>query len=351
MRAETLSYLKCPSCSGTLSCAGHGEEIESGAVQCRKCGHQYPILAGVLVLVSDLGSYLIEHVKGISRYVDEKEIPKKYRADFIAAKRELAAEHIEEDLEAERVTSLYVMTHYLSSQQVSSSSAAIDSVIKQHWDRGPFSRIKQMLVNEKVTGRSLVELGCGVGGLLTALRPVIGSYLGLDSSFASIVLARHYALGAALSAPTLVPDDLLQGPVSREVQIKKPARNSAYADFVVCDLADPPLEAGKWQMAAALNVIDMLPEPVALPRLQHEILNAGGLAIQSCPYIWHPAVAAELRKKIPSGIMDSASAVEHLYKTCGFAIKSSEPHVPWVFFKNSRQIELYSVHLFFAAKT
>lgn len=309
------------------------------------------MLAGVLVLVPDVRGYLLEHVKGIARLVEDHEIPKVHRAAFAKARKQIAVEHIEEDLEAERVTSLYVMNHYLSSQEVSSPSPEIDELIKKYWDKGPFFRIREQLKKLSARPSSLVELGCGVGGLYVALRDQLETYLGLDSSFASIALARHFALGAPMRGKTLLPGDLLAGPVSREAEIKSAGGNSGRnADFIVCELDHPPVKAGQWQLTAALNVIDMLAEPQALPRLQYELLANGGRAIQSCPYIWHQQVSAELRELLPKTIIDSAKAVEWLYESTGFKIDSSEPHVPWLFFKHFRQLEIYSVHLFFASK-
>ena len=340
-----LSFLKCPNCEGELA-AGPGSGIE---VSCTACRKSYPVLAGVLILVPDVGGYLLEHVKGIARQVDDAQIPKQYRAAFVKAKRQIATEHIEEDLEAERVNALYVMNHYLRASEVKSPSPAIESMIKNYWDHGPFAKIKER-VAARGGSHSLIELGCGVGGLYAALRGNLKFYLGLDSSFASIALARHFSLGAPYRGKILVPDDLLHGSVSREIKVSAPTKNSVKAEFVVCDLAHPPVKAGLWEMSAALNVIDMLDDPASLPALQHELLKNDGLAIQSCPYVWHQHVAAHLRKALPKKIKDSADAVEWLYQECGFKIDQVDAHVPWVFFKHIRQIELYSVHLFFASK-
>lgn len=350
MRKATLALLKCPDCESELTCTDQQDEVITGTVSCIGCGKQFPVLAGVLVLISDVRSYLLEHVKGISRYVDDADIPKKYRPEFLDVKSEIEAEHIEEDLEAERVTALYVMTHYLRASEVSSADPVINELIKKHWDNGPFARIKKLLSESTRAKRALVELGCGVGGLRAALQDEVSLYLGLDSSFASIALARHYALGAPLKQHrSLVPHDLLQGSVSREVRISKP-KKTREADFIVCDLAEPPVKNSRWDVTAALNVIDMLPEPRDLPALQHALLSEGGIAIQSCPYIWHPAVAASFRETLPKNLTDSAAAVEHIYEERGFKIESSDPHVPWLFFKNTRQLEIYSVHLFLASK-
>lgn len=353
MRTETIALLTCPRCKSGLKAEAEKKELIAGAVGCTSCRATYPVLGGVLILVEDVQSYLVEHVKGISRYVPDKEIPKGLRADYLEAKAAIEAEHIEEDLEAERVTSLYLMNHFLKAGDVKSSDPVLSELIAKYWDQGPFAKIGKLLEAASGTPRaSLVELGCGVGGLYSALEGRLDSYLGLDSSFASIALARHFVLGTPLpNFRFLVPDDLLQGAVSREIKRRSAAAvKNPSVDFIVCDVSAPPVKRGQFQISAALNVIDMLPEPQALPRLQYDLVSDDGVAIQSCPYVWHPEVASELRRILPQQLRDSAEAVEYLYKEAGFKIDSSARHVPWLFFKHIRQLEIYSVHLFCASK-
>lgn len=355
---KTLTLLECPECQGRLTSSVNGPgDHDSGTVNCVDCDQEYPILGGVLVLVSDVREYLIEHVKGISRYVRDHEIPKEYRAAFLKAKKHLQEEHIEEDLEAERVTALYLMSHYLNSNEVCTPDPVLAEVIEKYWDQGPFTKIRELLSKDLENGPdkkfNMLELGCGSGGLLRALSGQLQSYLGIDSSFASIALARQFALGArsvsADKSAIKIPDDLLFGPTSKDVEIKVESPRF-FADFIVADAENPPVQKGLWTITGALNVIDMLYEPEALPQLQFDLLAPGGIAVQSSPYIWHSKISEELRKNLPSTVHDSAAAVERLYTRRGFRITHSIKHVPWVFFKNIRQLELYSVHLFFATK-
>ncbi|MBI3543604.1 MAG: hypothetical protein HY075_10060, partial [Deltaproteobacteria bacterium] len=143
MLRDTLQFLICPSCeSAELRGAEH-------AVECGGCRESYPVLGGVLVLVADVRAYLAAHAKGISRFVDDAEIPKAHRAAYQKAKKLLSGdEHIEEDLEAERVTALYVMTHYLRAADVRSPSPAIAELVAKHWDHGPFARISRLLAGQ-----------------------------------------------------------------------------------------------------------------------------------------------------------------------------------------------------------
>ena len=124
------------------------------------------------------------------------------------------------------------------------------------------------------------------------------------------------------------------------------------ADLIVGDLETLPLAQGHWDLAIALNTIDMLDDPSLLPRLQSGLLKKNGVAIQSCPYIWHPQVASRLRKKLPAGLRDSsAPAVEWLYEQAGFKVEASSQNIPWLFFKHVRQLEIYSVHALLARKS
>ncbi|HUP57887.1 MAG TPA: hypothetical protein VM598_10575, partial [Bdellovibrionota bacterium] len=278
--------------------------------------------------------------------------------EYLEAKAAIQVEHIEEDLEAERVISLYLMNHYLRvgkgqpewwKPDHGQASPLIDELVRKHWDQGPFAVISGWL-SRTAAKSSVIELGCGVGGLYSAIQDRCSSYLGVDGSFASIALARHVALGAKYAAKLRIPRDLLQGPVSADPRITPVRGADGRADFIVGELENLPVEKGEWGMSIALNAIDMLPDPASLPRLQLALVHKGGIAIQSCPYIWHAEVSAELRKILPKTVKDSAAAVEWIYEKEGFKLLERTDHVPWLFYKHARQLEVYSVHMILAEK-
>lgn len=374
---KTLSSLRCPSrgpkqklCGSELelfsakSVALDGAPAETfdvieGHLKCTRCKTEFPILAGVAILVDDVHSYLIGHVKGLSELVPDSAIPKKFRADFIAAREELETQHIDEDLESQRVTALYVATHYLHAGTRENwwqapngeSSPLIDSLIREHWNNGPLAKISKWIENlPRAKMHDVVELGCGVGGLYPRIQSRVGRYLGVDSSFASIALARHLALGAKYPRTISIPSDLIDGPLAKAVQIAKAAKADGSADFVVGDLEALPVARESWSVSVALNAIDMLERPALLPELQQALLSKNGIAIQSCPYVWHESVAASLRKTLSKKNLSSSQAVEALYEKAGFSITERIEHLPWLFFKHARQLEIYSVHLLEARK-
>lgn len=335
-------------------------DVWSGHVECPTCRSNYPILSGILILVEHVRDYLCVHVKGISKLVADSEIPKEYRGEYLKVKAEYLkqeTEYMEEDLESERVTSLYLMNHYLRVHGSDSSwfkgvvagSPIIEKLITDYWDQGPFVQIEKWIaeLKKKKSDLSVVELGCGVGGFSRVIE-TSGSYLGVDSSFVSIALARHLNLGAPYPLELKIPGDLIDGTVSKKVSFN-PIVNPSI-DFILADLEETPLKPEAFDVSIALNAIDMLDEPTKLPKLQLDAVAKGGYAIQSCPYIWHSKVAKRLRSKAPSAAKDSASVVEALYEKVGFKVQHRENHIPWLFFKHLRQLEVYSVHAFIAQK-
>lgn len=388
MLSTTLHHLICiqegrndKPCGGILEAFPHssekirgtsGLEIRSGVLRCTDCEAHYPILAGVALLVRDPVAYLHAHIKGIARAVPAETVPAEYKDDYLEAKsildeslKESGPEHIEEDLESERVNALYVMNHYLRTQPrtgqpwwkplrgAGKANPVMDSLIRKYWDHGPFVQIEKRIarLTKKSRGTQvLLELGCGVGGLYPQLKPYLGFYLGADTSFASIALARHLALGMPYTGTIKMPGDLLDGSVSRPARVKRPPSGPVTGDFIVADMGLPPVHQQAWDFSVVLNAIDMMDEPWRLPHEQHSFLKKGGFAIQSCPYIWHQNVSLSLRERLPRTIRDSARAVEWLYEQEGFKVGDRMEHLPWLFFKNLRQLEVYSVHLFTAKR-
>lgn len=362
MFASTVPSLQCPAqtpkrtsaCGGNLNIVSGVKkgDLQTGELQCRQCGSRYPILAGVAVLVPDVREYLIEHVKGVSQLVADTEIPKNILRDYLEAKEQIQIEHVEEDLEAERVVALYVMNHFLKGAQVTEGveDPLLRELILKHWDSGPLERIADWVTGTPGGKKRVVELSCGVGGLYPRIAATCSRYLGVDSSFTSVAIGRHLALGAAYKGRLRVPRDLLYGPVSAQPRIEVPRNVSEAADLVVGQLESFPVKSDEADVAVAMNTIDMLPEPELLPKLQYRLLVQGGLALQSGPYIWHEWVAKRLRKSLPKELRGSAAGVTRIYEKAGFQVQAQMDAVPWLFFKHIRQLEIYSVHLLQARK-
>lgn len=355
MYSSTLQALGCLDCGSSLAVSEVSEKVDHdilyGEVACTECSgprSRYPIIAGVLLYVSDVETALIRHMKGVIALVPDEKIPEAHRAVYLEARESLAEdgffdEGLEEDLEAERVNALYVMNHYLKASQVpQTGNPVMDEMVRSHWEQGPLEKTASWIRKKGV--KRLVELGSSVGGLAQRL-PTLERYLGIDASFASVALARHLALGASYPRPVRVPGDLLHGPVSLSAEMPSPAWLSrGEADFILGDIRELSLVPRTFDGVVALGLIDMLEEPQTLVHLQREILRNGGWAVQASPYIWHEPVARDLRARVSQQELSSSQAIQALYREGGFDLDESLEALTWVFFKHLRQIELYSVH-------
>jgi len=364
MLRSTLAHLRCPMPKKNGRCGSPlvleskdlGPEIHSGSIQCSKCQSEFPILSGVAVLVPDVEGYLLHHVKGISKVVPDSAIPLSIREEFVELRRALEEEHIEEDLESERVNALYLMNHYFEvkgafspwwKSQSWSESPVISELIVKYWDHGPFEVVSKWIPKDA----QVIELGCGVGGLFRRIQNEGCSYLGVDSSFLSILIARHIHFGTEFPGTLQFPGDLLHGNLANpaKIEIAKPG-SLPTGDFIVGEIDAIPLEPNVFDVCVSMNAIDMLDEPKSLPEAQAALVRQGGAVIQTGPYIWHERIARGLRGRAPKACTSSAAVVEWLYEKSGLKIESRELHVPWLFFKHLRQLEVYSVHAFLARK-
>jgi SAM-dependent methyltransferase len=305
----------------------------------------------VAIIVPDVENYIVEHAKGISTHVKDQDIPQAFRKSYFRAKREIEEHHIEEDLEAQRVIALYLMNHELKTNDASAwwknCDPILQDLIQKYWNKGPLDVIAEwILASSHAHADEIIELGCGVGGLARRLKGQIHSYLGVDSSFSSIVLARHLSLGTPYFKTLKIPQDLIQGPLTLSIHLPNPKTAPSHTDFIVGDLESLPVKGSRFHYSIAANTIDMLHQPEKLPKIQKNLLRTNGKAIQSCPYIWHEVIARQLREIIPKeSTRDSATAVSWLYKNAGLNIEREVRNHPWLFFKHLRQLEVYSVHI------
>ncbi len=348
---EFLRGVHCPKCAGNLNRA---QSPGLGALQCAKCSAQYPVLDGIPILLRKPHDYILSHAKGIARFTDAKEIPKAIRREFESIVKEFnRADYMEEDLESARVIALYLATHYLNAREKEAwwreegpiASPLIEKLMREQWDHG-FWREVERLAREFAAASPgagefrVAELGCGVGGVARFLdRPGL-FYLGLDTSFASLQMARR--VYAQPEFKLRMPGDLLRGEFSRELKIKlPPLQGSAF--FCVADIENAPLRARHFDGNISLNTIDMLDQPENLPKTQLQSVREGGWVMASSPFIWQPKIAQGLRKK--STAPSSGKLFRELYEKAGMKLKLEKSHLPWLFFKHERQLEIYSVDL------
>ncbi|MCM0606047.1 MAG: methyltransferase domain-containing protein [Xanthomonadaceae bacterium] len=326
MFVNTLQYLVCPDCEST-DLKLHSEQtlkgdVKSGRVICSTCTESFPIHDGVLIWLTNPDQYLRAHV----------------------TEREDHIEHIDESLESDRVTALYWLGHYVSAKELLSAnpklSATLKTLVKKYWDQGPMQTLAKLFKQKKLSG-SMLELGCGSGGLAHLLGSNLDSYLGIDSAYQGVKRARDILI--TKKNIYNAPSDLVQGPLANKITAKSKTKPPLDCDFIVVDIEIGGLKKNHWDMVAAFNVIDMLEEPSQLFKLKQFLLKSSGIAVSSSPYIWHPETAKQLKPKKNESSQDR---MVRMSREAGFGKIAFEIRdIPWLFFKNINQLEIYNVHL------
>jgi SAM-dependent methyltransferase len=364
---ETLDHLRCPNASGscggrlqpvepviyfrdddTQDKPGHTQDIEWGFLECDVDGERFPILGGVAILVEHIADYIRMHARGIRGTLDQSRTPEEF-APILANCDEAPLAYQDWALESEEVNSLYLASHYLDGSQVAALGSfhpAFEDLIRSHWD-GPAQYLHRVFSQWTRPLSTLLDMGCGVGGALMRARQFSRFSLGIDQCFRSIFTARSLNCRSAAEQLVDFRPDLL-APTQRLRVDMQPHPSGNLVDFVVGDILHPPVAMNHWDTTLSLNVLDVLPEPEKLPQVQENILRSGGTVIHSCPYQWSLDLLPDLRSKLPSQTCTSAQATEWLYRQCGFQVRESLQHLPWLFFEHERRLDLYSAHMMIA---
>ena len=150
-----------------------------------------------------------------------------------------------------------------------------------------------------------IELGCGPGGYAAVWSQFFAETILCDIRAAFVELAAAHA--ATLD------------------------RRSIHT--FVCDAGDVPLRAGSMSLVAAVNLLDVAPEPLAILRQIDALLKPGGLLAIALPYAGNFKGPAEL--------------MEALH---GYEVLASEDWVPWIVPVNDRMVYEYQAHLLLVRK-
>ena len=270
----------CPVCAASgqmaglvLAEIGHETDgdIHTGILNCARpaCGHEYPILEGIPVIVADLAGVLSEQGAALL-----------LRHDLPPALESLVGDAMGPDgwFDALRQTaSTYGWDAYadLDPQEEPSASGITPGAARRCLARlaalaGPAQAFR------------VLDLGCGAGRTsfeLAASHPG-ALVLGADIHLGLLRLAQGAARGQ-ISYPRrrigLAYD-------RRRFAVSLPG--AARVDFWACDAAALPLAAGVADLVAALNLLDCVSDPAGLLAELARALSPGGRLLLSTPYDW-----------------------------------------------------------------
>ena len=328
-----------------------GEETEgdviAGILHCADpaCRHEYPVIEGIPLIVPELRRLLAE--RGVEVLVN---------AALDPALESLIGDAIGPDswFDAMRqVLSTYAWDGWadLDPQEAPSPGSPIPGAARRC-----LARLLELA--GPVAAQRVLDLGCGAGRTSFDLADAHPDalVLGIDMHLGLLRMARR-AAGGEVSYPRrrigLVYD-------RRQFPVTMP--HAARVDFWACDAAALPFAPGCADLAAALNLLDCVPEPLALLRSIAGAVRPGGRLVLATPYDWSTrATPPETWIGGHSQRGPNAGAGEpflrslltpggHEQAIAGVAVQAEQPDWPWQTRLHDRSAVQYRTHLLALAR-
>ncbi len=352
MRKSLRSALGCPACAGELKIDSdhlealyqdNGAELKEGLLHCSACALRYPVICGVPILLMNVYSwlrtnyyYIVEgalHSGGISNAMNQYLDSKGWR---------MSAAPANNYYELPRWISIFASTHYdtapvglddesplghLLAGQPSVFDAVMDS-LNRHMKRS--------------VSRAL-DIGANVGGMAFRLAAKATQVIGIDTAFNPILCARRIQRGMPLPQTTV--RRYIDGMRYEEIAIGPAPDNT---EFLLASAFDLPIN-GQFGLITALNVIDVVPDPIAFVEALVDRLEPGGLLVLTSPYSWG-SDDVPLDNWLGGEGVSSSQALLDLLPTKGLTVIDESDFVPWVLREHKRWYRVFHNHCVMARK-
>ncbi len=359
MNLSLLQDLACPSslagtrCLGSLQPAAapaprpsphNPSEWEEGLLECERCGAIYPVLCGVAIVVPEPAAYLQQHYKSILSLAMERGL--RISPEMLAYLKSLGAhyENAGRNPSAEdspHALSTYLCAHYDRAASPLGSLPAdhpLFGFAQEYLRQDLYDTLLNLFSAYQTSSAKLLDLGCHVGRLTRDLATRGHTVIGLDISFTAIFTARQAVLG--------LPTHLQEYELSRDGYRREkrplhlpPLQN---AELLVASALQLPFRPATFEAALAANLLDILPDPIALLREMNTVLRPEGTMALSTPY-HSGASQAAARWLGPTAKMDASQALRWRISHY-FSLLAEQEQVPWVLPEHQRRFQVYLSH-------
>lgn len=303
--------LICPACR-VLTDEGlsvHTIEPDGRALVCTNCARRYPVVAGVPIVVPDIGAFMRTEALAVlerDEPLDVAQLLVEQGADDAPFARLL--EHV----------AIYMDAHWgdRADPPVALACAAI---------------LDKLSALPRV-GAS-VELGCSTGRVLSALAARSDTVLGLDLQFSTLRRAARLLAGEAVaygrrSYGRYYAPAVAQGLAAPNVSL------------VCADALDPPLVPRMYDRVVALNLVDSVQSPGTLLNVLDKLCAPGGEVILTSPYAWQSGFVNDHERL---GTHTPDAHLRDWFVSRGY-ITDDEADLPWSLRRDSRSSVTYQIH-------
>jgi SAM-dependent methyltransferase/uncharacterized protein YbaR (Trm112 family) len=360
---ETLKPL-CPTCRaagrgavplaiGTVARsegAGGAEEIVEGVLLCTHlhCQREHPIVDGIPIVVADIASWAAHQLPGALRRDDLSPFTESLLGDAAGPGHEWHAERSH--------LGIYGWAHWGDL----ATDSSVEAAGRGRAHGGAYVALLDEALGLATDGPAdpvapgvWLDLGCSVGrGTLELARRGATLALGVDLNFAMLRVAervrREHHARFALRRSGLV-FERFDAPVE-----PVPAERMA---FWCCDVSALPLADAGVQGALMLNLVDCVPQPLALLFEAGRVLAPGAVAGFASPYDWSPNATPPAHwigghSQRSAGGGDSATELRRILSAeraagvdTGLVLEAERDGVPWCIQTAERSTMHYEVHL------
>lgn len=294
-----------------------GDEILEGILRCENpgCGRQYPIIDGIPIMHADAASFLQRELVG---FVDPDHDP-----EALA----LMIRSGPDDQELARL--LETMSIYLDSHWGDASTPRPDGMMQP----GSPALLARLAACEATPVATALELGSSVGRGLFELARGAALTVGVDYSFAALTRARRILAGLELTYARRIVGRYYS---SARIQAQ-PTRTIA---LICADALDPPFPPACFDRVAAINLLDVVPNPEALLDVLRLVTRPGGEILCSSPYAWQSGYVAEAHRL--GNTNPAAEVIRRL--TAAGCVLLDEAELPWTLRRDARSAVSYRTH-------
>jgi SAM-dependent methyltransferase/uncharacterized protein YbaR (Trm112 family) len=364
MRQRTLAHLACPArreeapfCGGSLSLHENGlpprwaaapasDELLEGTLRCERCGAEYPVLSGVLILVRDVAAYMTRYCRAVLSAAALHGTV----SDALA--RWLERHH--PDAPGLQVTDQPLDVNLPGSMDRLSDLVGGDArygtfarFLKEWQGRSPYDRLSSFARTLGAAHDLAIDSGCGAGAMALRLSSVSGYVLGVDHAFAAVLLARRLLLHQPRPKEDYElrrsADAFELRSTARALAAAAPMPGGAglpldNADFIVADSMDLPLADATAGLVAGANILEAASQRAVL-RESSRVLRPGGLLLLTDPFQATPEVFSDRAA-------DPVASLRRFLEGLGLSVELEEDFVPWIHYQYDRHFE---VHLNYCA--